>query len=393
MAGATDQVSQTRPQNEGRTDVPVAVTRKVTYILKTGASNLSMPYAVAVDGVVQKAYRDKPARVSGASGKIVVQAAPGAKVTLYLNSDAHPSHRKEPVYLVTPAAHDVEVKITEKTGKHSDADTPTLVTSNAAKKLDSYTAPLTGDIWMKISHKYAASEVDALVPAGTGAEVKTAVQSIYNVLAKAELTLTVAATATKPATQVVMTFADSNNPKENITAYGLLKDGLTRVHPGGFAALLNAAIAAGVTKLTMSSAWRPILGSIAHRAGLGLDVNYVGDTRMNREELRKAGAVDTSNVSAEEKRLLKEFEAAKAPQRGAAQTAWAAERDANEPAGVRAFRVSLAASPRVAQLFDPWFMDANTQDQAAATSNMQQSANETLHAHHLHVTVREPKIL
>ncbi len=37
-------------------------------------------------------------------------------------------------------------------------------------------------------------------------------------------------------------------------------------------------------------------------------------------------------------------------------------------------------------------MDPNTQDQIAAKPNEQRDANEKLHAHHLHVTVREPKI-
>jgi hypothetical protein len=428
--------STTKLNNHATKDAPVETLRSVTYIFDTIASNVNIPYAVAVDGVVQSSYKDKPKRVSGANGKIVVSVKPGAKVTLYLNSDAHPSYRQNAVYEVSPNDHDIKITITEKAGKHSDPATPTL-TGTDQKNIDTYTAPLTGDIWMTISHKYTAAEVDGLVPAGTSAEVTAAVKSIYEGLSEEQLTLSIAATADKAAATIVVTFADSSNPKQNIVSYSLLTDGLTRVHPGGYAALFNAAVDAGVTKLTMSSAWRPMLGSIAHRAGLGLDVSYLGDTQMNRQELRKAGAVDTTNVSPEEKTLLLTYETAKANEtkakkeaakataaymkvksdsmkapaakdaadktqhaskeatdaRTTAEKAWNEERDKNEPAAVRAFRKSLLASPRVTQLFDPWFMDNNTTDNVAATPNMQKSGNEALHSHHLHITVKEPKIL
>ena len=58
----------------------------------------------------------------------------------------------------------------------------------------------------------------------------------------------------------------------NIPGFDLLGGGLTRVHPGGYAALINAALANGVSSIKMNSCWRPMVGSIAHRAGLGLDV-------------------------------------------------------------------------------------------------------------------------
>lgn len=438
-------ITQTKPNNEGSQDVKVQTKRKVTYIIKaTSAANLSIPYASAVNGVVRAAFKNKPARVSGSSGKIIVDNLdPGSKVTLYLNSDAHPSYRKNPVYEVTPNERDITVTITEKKGKHADTDKPTKIEdkdskAEAAKKSDTYTAPLTGDIWMKVSHEYTADEVDGLMPNGTSAEVIAAVKSIYTGLVSKSLSLITTATKEKSSTTINVTFDDSNNPKENINKdYDLLTKGLKRVHPAGYAALFSAAIAADVTKLALSSAWRPMLGSIAHRAGLGLDVNYVGSTRMNREELRKKGAVDTTNVSEEEKKLLQDFEKKKIEQidakkkldlastaakknssdpikgppaleaeknaraaktvadqaRGDAETAWSAERDKNEPAGVRLFRGSLMKCTCVAQLFDPWFMDSNNLDTKPADPNMQKTGNETLHSHHLHITVSESKIL
>ncbi len=84
-----------------------------------------------------------------------------------------------------------------------------------------------------------------------------------------------------------------------------------------------------------------------------------------------------------------------------ASNAWDKERNANEPAKVKLFRASLLQCSCVFQLFDPWFMDANTKDGKDPEPNMQRPqppgkkgpSNEELHAHHLHVSVYEPKIL
>jgi hypothetical protein len=315
-------------------------TRKVTYVFDTGAtsSDLRIPYAVAVDGEVSSEYHEKPKRVRGKHGTIEVDVAPGKKVQLYLNSDAHPSYRKKPVYAVTVADHDVKVKIKEKTGKHSTPDTPQHSATDEEQGVATYDAPLTGDIWMKVTHRYDTSEVDALLPAGTRAEVKAAVRTIYEGLSKKTLTIHVAATDDEPAAKLAVTFNDSSNPKNNITSYDLLKDGLPRVHPAGYAAVFGAALAARAPKMTMSSAWRPCMGSIAHRAGLGLDVSSLGEVRMNREELLSNDPNgDTSNVSDEEKKLYEQFEKARAKETAAAKDARAkqktfahAKKDANE---------------------------------------------------------------
>ncbi len=450
-------VGQTKENNtKGVTDVSLVAQREVTYVFKaTSSSNLNIPYAVAVNAKTLAAYDKKPSRVSGKSGKFTTIVNRGDKVSLYLNSDAHPSYRKNAVYEVTVGDRDIVVTVTEKSGKHSDSDKPSLITSKSTEKpptVDNYTAPLTGDIWMKVSHKYASSEVDALMPQGTSLEAIAAIKSIYDGLAKATLNVNIVAKGAQSAKSLTVTFDDSNNPKENIAAYNLLADGLPRVHPGGYAALLNAALDNDITTLTVSSCWRPMLGSIAHRAGLGLDVNFVGKTRMNRQELRsafegknpskKGDADDADNVTSAEVTAFGEYEqaivdakkaramsdAAKraldtakksgntdavaiaqkasdekalaareaATAEAAKNKAWNNERDAGEPANTRLFRASLLKCSCVTQLFDPWFMDANTKDQVDPEPNMQRgpsTGNERLHSHHLHITVHEPKIL
>jgi hypothetical protein len=70
-----------------------------------------------------------------------------------------------------------------------------------------------------------------------------------------------------------------------------------------------------------------------------------------------------------------------------------AERNANEPMKVKLLRASPLKCPCVRKLFAPWYVDANTKNGQEPVPNMQKTSNETLHAHHLHVTVYEPKIL
>jgi len=79
--------------------------------------------------------------------------------------------------------------------------------------------------------------------------------------------------------------------------------------------------------------------------------------------------------------------------RKSAESAWIAEQDKNEPNEVRRFREALIVSSSISQLFDPWVMDSNTRDKELPIPNIQSDDNETLHAHHLHITVHEPKIL
>lgn len=445
--------SQTQSDKHTPTVVPLATKRKVTYILNTSASSfaLKMPYAVAINGKVLADYKEKPKQVSGGKGSITLTVDSGDTVSLYLNSDAHPEYRKQPMYAITPKERDVIVTITEKTGKHADADTPTLKTeSDDPKKPDEYTAPLTGDIWLKISHKYTPAEAEKLIPAQTSSEIKAAVLRYYDgslSSAKPNNAVSKPAKDGQSANTCCITVSSEadNNAQKNIQSFNLYTDGLPRVHPHGYVALIEAAFDAGIEKLTLTSTWRPMVGSIAHRAGLGLDVNHLDKTQLNREELRKPKAVDTDNVSEDEKKRFKEKGAADAEakkakaerdklqaehkallalkktnpnkanpiremelekeiaeaeakleaankNKTAAEKAWNAERDKNEPAKVKGYRASLSRCKHVKQLFDPWYMDENTADSAPAKPNEQKTDNETLHAHHLHITVHEPKI-
>lgn len=431
--------AQTNPTPGSVRDVVVPIKRTVTYKLDSSATSttLSVPVAVLVDGAVIKGLT-KPDRLKH-KGSIAVKVDEGSKVSLYLNSDAHPCYRKQPVYEVTAGKNDILVEIKEKKGKFTDSDTPVFsaTTGTVGKQVDTYKAPLTGNIWMKVSHKYSRSDACGLVPAGADAGLRSALLSVYDELTSATLTIT----CTVPDKHVIkVKFNDSANPKENIDGYEVKRDGLTRLHPCGLYALFEAARQANCTAMTLTSCWRPSLGSIAHRAGLGLDVNYLEDAnakiRINRQEL--VGVKDDVDwVSEEEKRLFGEFTATRTSAQTAAatlksaenvlkssklkpedvaaatkarndattakkaadkahadaETAWSAERNAHEPAGLLAFRNALEANVSISQVMDPWYMDSNTRDNIPHTPNTQTSTNEKLHAHHLHVTVKDSKIL
>jgi hypothetical protein len=183
-----------------------------------------------------------------------------------------------------------------------------------------------------------------------------------------------------------------------------------------------------------------MLGSIAHRAGLGLDVSYAGTTdntvQFNRVALSNPKAAATATVSPQEKALYAEYKTATLDREKAdadvklvlarhavgsantesssiqqevaaandrAKAALAAEKMAekrwkkevpnNQPRLVSSLRDHLCSDSSVVQLFDPWYMDANTKDAVPPEINQQRSGNEKLHANHLHITVQEPKLL
>ena len=453
-----------KPDGTGTTNttpgscVDVPCKSNLTVIYRIHSSCGSIPFALEVNGKVPDDFKERALGVQcNGKNEIKRPAKPGDRFALYLNSDAHPDCRKQKVYAVTVGSKDVVVTITEKSGKHADGDTPILSETKSIKnakgeerETDFYSAPLTGDIWLKISRKYSSSEVDKILPASVEKAISAAVKKFYDGgLNKTARTINIArpgqeSTPAKP-THIIVGEGADKNPLENIQCFDLFKDGLPRVHPLGYLALMDAALDAGIDKVTISSTWRPMLGSIAHRAGLGLDVNYLDNTHLNREELRSKGPKD-GNVSDSEKEKFKEREAAQKEaseadakleklrsernallslkktnpskanpireaeleqeirdigdaakeakgKAGDADKAWNQARDKNEPAKIKGYRASLARCAYVRQIFDPWLMDENSRDSKQATPNEQHQPNEKLHATHLHITVDEPKLI
>jgi hypothetical protein len=331
------------------------------------------------------------------------------------------------------------INVIEKEGKHSDTDE---LKACGEKTIDNrktrvYEAALTGDVWMKISHKYTSAEAVCLISSSFSPTIVENVKKIYDVLKQPSISFKITPEGASSLERCIsISFNDSENARDNIkNGYDFLSEGLTRAHPAGYAAIFSAAVTAEINKVRLTSTWRPMMGSIAHRAGLGLDVDFVGSTQLNRQELR-GKSKKTKNVSEEEIALFASFESAKKRQLDAhkevrkarlevqqatgnnasiidakrrlndaiksseeadtarknAEATWVAECDKNEPDEVKRFRQALITSSSIAQLFDPWVIDTNTSDKKPALPNTQTDSNETLHAHHLHITVREPRI-
>jgi hypothetical protein len=430
-------------------NVPIASMCRVRYEFDTTASgtpDLALRYVVAIDGRVADTYSSRPRVLDKRTRAIDIRSPRGTTVSLYLNSDCHPAHRQHPVYAVKVGANDVHVKIQEVRGIN-DGDTPVLRPPVRGAPLESggtptdlYSATLSAKIWMDVSHRYSPPEVNALLPQDTAPVFREAVMRIFSGLAKPELIVTFPAHDGMVAHTIKLKFADATDVHEHTKACPLLAEVLTRVHPLAYYSLLVEARAVGIANIAVTSSWRPLTGSIVHRSGLGLDINYLDASGkkhwLNRIALRLPGGRGRENVSEQEPELREKYLSAKKHRADLAkesqekkrqlektrdpvarasiqvsltnldlrlesalvseqqaEAAWRAELDSHQPDLVKHFRERLARNPAISQLFDPWYMDSNTRDSVPATMNAQQSPNEVLHSHHLHITVREPYLL
>jgi hypothetical protein len=403
------------------TTVALGGCRKVCYEFDTSATkaDLALPYRVSLNGKVQEAAGTLGG-LTAANRKITLLAAPGDKIALFLNSDVHPDFRRHPVYAVQVGDNDVLVKIIEQAGqKHQVRPEVGRAAYRPPNRpggppVDFYSAGLTGDIWKLISHKYSEVEANAFLPPETTPAVRQAVRAIYAGLRENSVLVKIPVSDSAPKLELRVRFAEAENARANVTACSLLDDVLPRTHPCAFASLFTEACNAGITDMLVTSCWRPMLGSIAHRAGLGIDVIHIANAtqkvRINRVGLTGMGK--NENVSEAERKLYAEYLAErerfkgttskdKAPvEKGAdarreteARDSWEKERNRNEPKLLSGLRNGLCRHPSIKQVFDPWYMEVNTADQNVPLANEQRTKNEQLHAHHLHVTVREPKIL
>lgn len=303
---------------------------------------------VGIDGVCLALYKDKPSRSKDPTvkiGRITIKAC--HSVTLYLGSDAKANYRNEPLYKVTGVNNNIRVIVQEKRGLHpNDLDTP-VFNQTTAQNVDEYRAPLTGNIWLKFSHRFTSAEVDALIPSPISALAKEAVRKIYDGQFDAGVRTTLTIAFKSP---LKIVWEPSGNVRTHVANYNERNDIHTRVSPRTYAALIQAAEMAGLNEITLSSGWRPMVGSAIHRIGLGLDVQVVKNGQAEEIVFRSEAPFPGS----------KNF--------------------------VR-FRNELAALKNtVRQIFDPWMMDADSTDNTPATPNKLITDNEELHINHLHIT-------
>ncbi|MGZ3183804.1 MAG: hypothetical protein ACXU8N_15310 [Telluria sp.] len=423
------------------TDVPVSDLRTISYEFDTSATSkgLKLPYAICVDGKVQDAFAKKPRALTPGDRKIVVAVRPGRKVSLYLNSDAHRDFRTAPVYEVLAGGNDVSVQIKELKGKHSElavVGKPKVASDASGKRAtDHYAAALTGDIWMSISHRYSEAEARERLPDDCPQAICDAVLAIYRGLPTPQLTIDFPASDSAPAHKLHITFQEQESVVSNTTNCPLLTEALPRTHPLAFAALFQEAHKARISDIAVTSCWRPSLGEIVHRVGLGLDITFV-QRNQERVAVNRAALVSSNrsgpNVTADERDLYRKYEESKKnafslEQRrdavsarverakgdekknlqaeldqlnsqvrnqksamGADRERWErAVDDADRPA-MRDLRTGLHLNALVDQILDPWYMDLDTHNSQSRTPNEQKTKLEQLHNNHLHITIREP---
>lgn len=396
------------------TTVTVGKRRAVCYEFDTTASKakeLMLPYLIIIDGKVQN--QDKQNKLD-ASRKIKLSATAGSKVALLLNSDIHPHYRCNPVYEVTVEDSDIRIKITEKNGRHGHlkpiVGIPTLrQLSSTGEPTACYEASMTGDIWMKISHRYSETEAITMMSPTTTPQVREAVCSIYRGLSAEKLSIPRATDQAKKQPPLTVYFQRSRNAEQNIVSCSFLGDVLPRTHPCAFEALFSAALQVGITEMLVTSAWRPMYGSIVHRAGLGLDVTSIrdenGEIQINRQGLLEPGYSHNPNISDSEKESLNNYNELEKKLQSKkddrqleddvvkARRDWEKEVAGSQPKLMRELREHLRKHPMVKQIYDPWYMEGNTSTSNGKSANKQKSQNEVTHDNHLHLTMHEPKIL
>jgi hypothetical protein len=430
----------TRPDPDAVTVARVGERFSVCYAFDTSATraDLLLPYAVAVNGTILPEFDRRAARLDRNKRRICVAARQGDKVALYLNSDAWPQFRRHPVYAVTVGKRDILVEVVEKPGRDGAAlaalkDPYPKPSRPGGGTLDAYQARLTGDVWLHVSHQYTEAEAKRCLPAGIDAGIADAVLGIYRGLSAPRMTVAFPASDSAAALTIEFEPGSDDNARANITSFNLLRDGVARVHPHAYVALLTGARAAGVTRLGISSGWRPMIGSIEHRIGLALDTNYIDNPErhvaINRVALTQPGGAGKENVSEKERALYQAYLLANAEsgrrkgeaiaaekiaqhnpsseniaQRDAsnrrsdaasesmkkAEHDWNDERNKIEPSLIKNLRGVLHKDRAVHQLLDPWYIDLNTNNPASAIPNLQRNALEKLHANHLHITITEP---
>lgn len=435
----------------------VKATRRVRYWLESGLwpnpldserKLVNIPYALAVNGQVKPEFR---LRHSTFNHRTYIEAwvEPGQTVTLYLNSDAWVQYRQFPVFAITPRERHVDVIIDEKRGQLGHKDTPAFEATHQERAngcnltVDKCKVVLSGDTWMHVSHKYTEAEAETLMDAQVPPRIRQAVKAIY--AGKVDGFFTVPGDTDKSELRVQVETA--NNPSANVSNFNNSRDGLPRVHPNAWVALIEAAEATGVRQVVTSSAWRPNLGSVLHRSGLALDVSYLDKLHVNRASLSTHNGNNPragKNVSESEAALYRSYreaendakdakqklDAAEAARKRAmaaakqpgtpeevlarqeavikagaevkrlttmrdakaraeadAKRAWERQLEVDEPTTMKSYRGSLLKCRCVSAIFDPWYMEKNARDQEPPEPNTMRSGNEGLHKDHLHITV------
>ena len=347
----------------------------------------------------------------GGDNKIRQKVPFGKEVALYLGNDAKAKYRTYPLYRVKAeeGLTDVVVKVAETGGPGYDHSQEKPFDEQLSGTKKTFKANLYGTTWMKFSHKFTEAEA-SVEGAGESPALKDALEKIYKgapvVVGSSSIVLNVMKPNQKtlkiswPRSAFLNCFSSIGSHADLMAAK---QEFLPRVNPQTYKAFLKAAFEVDADEMEISSGWRPMLGSVLHRLGIGLDVNRIKvgnepavysrsitgaelEYRQLMEE-KKLLTKKKSRTSAEDQRLneIKATEAAKS------NAAVKAIHD-SESNLLRSFTSKLRANCDVKQTFDPWEMDVETSDKVPQSPNRLSTDNEKLHRTHLHITVRDSEL-
>lgn len=337
----------------------------------------------------------------------------GKEVALYLGNDAKAQYRTKPMYKVSAeeGLTDIIINVIERAGLNYFAvkEQPHDEVINGAKK--TYIAHLYGTTWMNFSHKFTEIEASESTK-GTSAEVQEAVKQIYRgapTIDGRNIRLTVP----KPNGKTLKilwpphAFENCRTHIPAITGPESEKiEIITRVNPNTYQAFIQAAFDMDAEEMDINSGWRPMLGSVLHRIGVGLDVGRVKMNGHDQVFFRSASASDIaysnaikerSQLEMKKKRTSDEddkLKLLKATEGDKAHLAAVAIHDSDNDL-LRQFTSKLRGNAEVRSTFDPWEMESNTSDNVKPAPNylrQGKDGNEYLHRNHLHITVYDAEL-
>ncbi|WP_157658566.1 hypothetical protein [Burkholderia ubonensis] len=385
----------------------------------------SLKYRIVKNGTTQLALN----KLGADEKTVTVQANAGDRVGIQLGADTKPMFRRHVLYeiVVDPGVNIVTIR--EHRGKvGKDAWNNDKVGQNAFKVAPNqngrWQGELWGDTWALFSPKYTTAEATTLLH-GAGAsddwvavvcrvygdDLADAGDAEYAQLRGAHTgvkRLRIAIVPTHPTT-IFWEGGAFNNCRENIRGVYLETDPpdtlpliefVGRVSPLAYYAAFKAAVDSSIAEIHLSSGWRPMIGSVLHRVGVGLDVNYLLNDGPNHDtpmmdhiEMPSQQAQQRYNESVEIRSLEKLPTRTPEQEAHLAQLRNQAEALKEKPL-ITAYRTQLKQSPQIRQLFEPWFMRATNPNVPDAVSDMNkgQTPNEKLHKDHLHITANDPEI-
>jgi len=344
---------------------------------------------------------------------------PGITVAICIGRDSKSTFRRYPLWPITTGDNDIVLDIYEAYGQNglddtvSEPDSQDQGADGQACTTDYRSAQLSGNIWLRSTHPFTAADVDALSLEHVTPAMKAALKKIYAadfLVQGSDFALDVPKEE-GGATKVRLHWPASANENcmHNISGINLRADVPARVHPAAYATAVRAAFDANITRIDLSSSWRPMLGSMGHRNGLALDMNYLqGEKglRLNRDGLTNGKKLET--ISKEEQEAYENIKKAEVEETAAlknkdsvkykaavqarkeAEDKWVDAVEKNQPSILDVFRKSLFKyKPLISQVLDPWYMDKDTRDQELPIPNQQKDELEILHRNHLHITIQD----